>query len=103
MVTFHLDDEGGTPPIPLEMLKAIHITKKEELKMGIQPEDTKEFRDNYGLLDTSPMRGLSPTTTTTYNDLFKSRKRAISNVSVSSIGSASRHPPLQKVARLVAE
>lgn len=102
MATYHLDDAGETPPIPFEMLKNIHITKKEELKMGIQAEGTKEYRDEYGLLDTSPMQALSQTGTT-YNNLFKSRKRAVSNVSASSSGSASRRPPLQKIPRFLAE
>jgi hypothetical protein len=98
MATLHLDDEGNTPPISFELLKSIHITKAEELKMGIQAEKTKEYRDEYGIMDSSPMKAFEATGAM-YNSLFKPRKRAASNVSASSAGSASRQPPVQKIAR----
>ena len=91
--TNHLTDTGERAPLPLELIVTSHITREEELKMGIDPGDTDDYRDDEGVFGSDDIQEM-------IEDEREGRKRGMSKVSTSTTYLESRQPSPTKVQRL---
>lgn len=87
----HLTDAGELPPFPPELRISCHISKLEELALGVQGERTRAWRDENKIPDSDVIDKLR-------EELV--RKRAASDVSQSSTGSSWRQPSPTKRGRV---
>jgi hypothetical protein len=91
--TNHLTDTGERPPLPLELIVTSHITREEESKIGNDPGDTDDYRDDEGVFGSDDIQAM-------VEDEREGRKRGMSEVSTSTTYSESRQPSPIKVQRL---
>ncbi|KAF8870094.1 hypothetical protein CPB84DRAFT_1798441 [Gymnopilus junonius] len=90
--TTHIPDTGEHPTLPLELIVTPHITREEELKMGIEPKETDYYRASEGIPN-------SDDTEEMVRDDREGRKRGVSDVSVSTTYSESHQPSPSKTMR----
>ena len=95
--TNHLTDTGDSerPPLPLELIVMSHITRDEELKIGIDPDDIDDYRDDEVVFASDDIQGMIDD-----ERELEGRKRGMSEVSMSTTYSESRQPPATKVQRM---
>jgi hypothetical protein len=101
MSIFHLDENGFLPrPFPQSLLVSTHITKVEELNLGVGEDETNDWRESNMIPNTDNLQA---------NDIEElesqfegsqlERKRAASEVSSTSNTSVRGQPPALKVRR----
>ena len=92
MHMYHVSDQDVLPPFPVELRVTSHIGKSEERLLGVSPEKTRTWRNQYKMPDSDAI--------TAYQDDLQ-RKRAVSSVSKSSASSTgSRQPSPSKVQQM---
>ncbi|KAF8902265.1 hypothetical protein CPB84DRAFT_1824389 [Gymnopilus junonius] len=87
--TTHIPDTGERPTLPLELIVTSHITREEELKMGIEPKETDYYRASEGIPNSDDIEEM-------VRDDREGRKRGVSDVSVSTTYSESHQPSPSK-------
>jgi hypothetical protein len=92
--TNHTADDGQREILPLELIVTSHITREEEEKIGIDPEDTDDYRATEGIFGSDDIQAM-------VEDEREGRKRGVSDVSLaaSTTYSESRQPSPTKVQR----
>ena len=84
---------GELHPLPLELIVTSHITHKEESKIGIDPNDIDDYRDNECVFGSDDIQAM-------VDDERERRKRGMSKVPISTTYSESRQPSPTKVQRM---
>jgi hypothetical protein len=96
MSMFHLDENGFLPhPFPRSLLVSTHITKAEELYLGVGEDETDDWRKNNLIPDSNDFQEAN----NSEEERESQRKRAASEVSSSSNTSIRNQPPAPKVRR----
>lgn len=98
MSMFHLDENGFLPhPFPQSLLVSTHITKAEELHLGVGEDETDDCRKSNLIPNSSDFREAN--NSSPEEELESQRKRAASEVSSTSNNSIRNQPPALKVRR----
>ena len=96
--TFHLDENGLLPhPFPRSLLVSTHITKAEELYLGVGEDETDDWRKSNLIPDSNDLQEVNDSESE--KELDSQRKRAASEVSSASNTSVRNQPPALKVRR----
>ena len=96
MSMFHLDENGFLPhPFPRTLLVSTHITKAEELYLGVGEDETDDWRKSNLIPDSNDLQEGNNS-----EEPESQRKRAASEVSNTSNMSVRNRPPAQKVRRI---
>ena len=91
---FHLDENGFLPhPFPQSLLVSTHITKAEELYLGVSEDGTDDWRKSNLIPDSNDFQEGNAD----LEELESQRKRAASEVSSTSNMSIRNQPPPSKV------
>ena len=100
MSIFHLDENGFLPrPFPQSLLVSTHITKVEELYLGVGEDETNDWRERNMIPDTDNLQANDEESGSQFeaSPSQLERKRAASEVSSTSNTSVRRQPPALKV------
>ena len=100
MSMFHLDENGLLPhPFPRSLLVSTHITKAEELYLGVGEDETDDWRKSNVIPDSNDLQEFE-VYDNSEEELESQRKRAASEVSSTSNISVGNQPPAPKVRRI---
>ena len=103
MTMFHLDENGFLPhPFPRSLLVSTHITKAEELYLGVGEDETDDWRKSNLIPDSNDLQEFEVNDSDSESpaeELESQRKRAASEVSSSSNTSVRDQPSAPKVRR----
>ena len=97
MSIFHLDEKNFLPhPFPRSLLVSTHITKAEEMYLGVGEDETDDWRKSNLIPDSNDLQEMNNSED---SELECQRKRAASEVLSTSNTSVSNRPPAPKVRR----
>ena len=100
MSMFHLDENGLLPhPFPRSLLVSTHITKAEELYLGVGEDETDDWWKSNVIPDSNDLQEFE-VYDNSEEELESQRKRAASEVSSTSNISVGNQPPAPKVRRI---